>query len=73
VEIVSVPKRALYNVAGLTKVFAVRDGKAVEYRVAPGVEGPDWMEVPSGTVQAGDMVAVSNLAALVDKASVKAN
>jgi len=73
VEIVSVPKRALYNVAGLTKVFAVRDGKAVEYRVAPGVEGADWMEVPEGTVKAGETVAVSNLGALVDKAVVKAN
>lgn len=71
VEIITVPKKALYNVAGLTKVFAVRDGKAVEYKVPPGMEGTDWMEIPSGSVNAGESVAISNLGALIDKLPVR--
>lgn len=71
VEIITVPKKALYNVAGLTKVFAVRDGKAIEYKVPPGMEGSDWMEIPSGSVNAGESVAISNLGALIDKLPVR--
>lgn len=71
-SIITVPKRALYQVAGLTKLFAVREGKAVEYKLPPGMEGPDWMEVPPGGVKPGDDVATSNLAALVDGAAVTA-
>ena len=29
-SVVAVPQDALYYVAGLTKIFAIRDGKAVE-------------------------------------------
>jgi hypothetical protein len=71
VEITTVPKTSLYHIAGLTKVFAIRDGKAAELRVPPGIEGENWMEVPSGSVKAGELVAVSNLAALTDKAPLK--
>lgn len=71
VDITTVPKKALYRIAGLTKVFALRGGKAVEYKVPPGIEGDDWMEVPAGCVNAGELVAVSNLAALTDSAPVR--
>lgn len=71
VEITTVPKSALYHIAGLTKVFAIRDGKANEYRIPPGIEGDNWAEVPSASVKPGDLVAASNLAALTDKAPVK--
>lgn len=71
VSIVTVPKRAIYNVAGLSKLFAIRDGKAVEYKIPPGMEGQDWIEVPPGCVNPGEKVAVSNMAALVDAAPVR--
>lgn len=72
VPILTVPKNALYTIAGLTKAFAIRDGKAVEFRVPPGAEGDTWMEVPASAVSAGELVAVSNLPALVNQAPVTA-
>lgn len=73
VEIVTVPKKALYSVAGLSKVFAVRDGKITEYRVPPGLEGDNWVEVPAGGIAAGDKIAVSSIAALTQGTAVKVN
>jgi multidrug efflux pump subunit AcrA (membrane-fusion protein) len=70
-QAVMVPKAALYNIAGLTKVFAVRDGKAVEYRLAPGREIDGWVELPARDIQPGDQVAVSNTAMLVNNAPVR--
>lgn len=66
VETTVVPKRAVYTVAGLTKVFTVRDGKLVEHRLSPGQMVGDWMEVPAAEIRAGDTVVVSNLAQLTD-------
>ena len=66
VEVVMVPKAALYSIAGLTKLFIIRDGKAIERRVMPGVEQGGWVEVPADAVGAHDRVAVSNLGALVN-------
>jgi RND family efflux transporter MFP subunit len=68
--IVTVPKTSLHNIAGLTKVFAIRDGKAVEVKVPPGIEGDTWTEVPRGSIEPGDLVAVTNLSALIDQAPV---
>lgn len=72
VPVVTVPKTALYSIAGLTKAFAIRDGKAVEFKVPPAAEGDSWIEVPKGSVAPGELVAVSNLAALIDQAPVTA-
>jgi RND family efflux transporter MFP subunit len=72
VEIVVVPKSAIHNVAGLTKVFVIHDGKVVEHRIPPGREIGDWVEVPD-KIRPGEAVAVSNLGALVDGLSVKAS
>ena len=69
-EVVVVPKAALYTVAGLTKVFVIRDGKAVERRVPPGRAIGDGIEVPAGLVQPGDAVAVDKLGLLYDGAPV---
>jgi RND family efflux transporter MFP subunit len=71
-EAVLVPKRAIYSVAGLTKVFTVRDGRAVEHKISPGQEAGDWVSVPREEVSAGDQVAVSRLQQLVNGLSVKA-
>ncbi len=68
---VVVPKEAIYNVAGLTKVFVLRGDRAVERRVPPGQEFDGWVEVPADMVQAGDRVAVSDQASLIDGALVR--
>lgn len=65
---VTVPKDAIYAVAGLSKVFVVRDGHAIERKVQPGEQLGDWLEV-SG-IEAGEQVAITNLAVLVDGARV---
>ena len=71
-EVVVIPATALYSVAGLTKAFVIRGGRAVELRVPPGQTYDDGsVEVPSGQIRAGEMVAVSNLAALVNGAEVR--
>ena len=66
-----VPRQALYSVAGLTKVFTIKDGKATEHRILPGQEAGEWIEVPRDQVNPGDVVAVSSLAQLVQGAPVK--
>jgi RND family efflux transporter MFP subunit len=70
-EIVAVPKQAIYNVAGLNKMFVIRNGKAVEAKITPGQDLGNWVEVPSDVVKPGDQVAVSGLARLVDGAPVR--
>jgi RND family efflux transporter MFP subunit len=69
-EVVLIPTEAIYTVAGLTKVFIIRDGHAVECRVTPAAVHAGWMEVPPEQIRAGEMVAVSNLPALVNGAEV---
>jgi RND family efflux transporter MFP subunit len=71
-EAILVPKQAVYTVAGLTKVFVIKDGKAIEHKIAPGQEYEGMLEVPREAVNAGDQVAISNLAQLVQGAPVKA-
>ena len=70
-QVVVVPKQAIYNIAGLNKVFVVRDGKTVEQKVSPGSETDGWVEVAAGQINAGDRVAVSSLPSLVTGASVR--
>ena len=70
VAVVMVPKQALYSIAGLTKLFVIRDGKALERRVMPGIEQGGWVEVPADAAKAGDRVAVSNLGALVNGSAI---
>ncbi len=71
-RVVMVPREAVYSVAGLTKVFVIRDGKAVECKIPPAPETNGWVEVPGDLVKAGDRVAIEKVAALVDGAAVKA-
>jgi RND family efflux transporter MFP subunit len=68
---VVVPKDALYQLAGLTKVFTVRDGRAVQNKIVPGRELDGWIEVASGDIHAGDQVAVSKLPVLIDGLAVR--
>lgn len=69
--IVMVPKNSIYSVAGLSKVFVIRNGKAVEVRIVPGAEVDGWVEAPAGAIQPGESIAVSNLLNLIHGAAVK--
>ena len=68
---VMVPKAALYQVAGLSKVFVIRGGRAQENKVTPGAQTDGWVEVPGDRIRSGDQVAVSRLDALIDGAAVR--
>ena len=70
-EIVVVPNQAIYTVAGLSKVFVIRNSRVVEVRVPPGQELNGWMEVPASQIHAGDQIAITNLPALVNNGEVK--
>ena len=70
-QVVAVPKRAIYTVAGLTKMFVIRDGKAVELKVTTGQDLGDFVEVPGESVKVGEPVAVSALTQLTNGALVR--
>lgn len=70
-EVVMVPKKAVYSIAGLTKAFVIKDGKAVERKFAPGREMDGWMEVPGEQIHPGDQVATNNVAMLSDGVEVR--
>jgi RND family efflux transporter MFP subunit len=65
-----VPREAIYTVAGLSKLFVVRDGRAFEQKVQPGMSSGGWVEVPGAAVRPGDKVALGNLQNLIDGAAV---
>ncbi len=70
-SVVAVPREALYQVAGLTKVFTVREGRAVEHKITPGAEVAGWAEVPADVIRPGDLVVVSGQAVLVNGTPVR--
>jgi RND family efflux transporter MFP subunit len=70
-DVVVVPKQALYTLAGLTKLFVVEDGKAIERKITPGRDMGDWVEVPADAVKAGQSVATTQLGQLAEGAPVK--
>ncbi len=69
--VIAVPSEAVYTVAGLNKFFTIENGKAVERRITEVLGSNGWVEVPEGTVEAGAVVAVSNVPLLTDGAPVK--
>jgi RND family efflux transporter MFP subunit len=71
-SVVMAPKEALYQVAGLTKIFTLRDGRAVEHKITPGLEIGGWVELPGGEIRPGDWVILTRQAALVNGARVRA-
>jgi RND family efflux transporter MFP subunit len=72
-QMTMVPKEAIYTVAGLTKMFVIRDGRAVEQRINPGQESNGWMEVPRDAVRPGERVATSALNQLVTGTPVRSS
>lgn len=60
-----VPASSVYTIAGLTKVFVLKDGVAEERRVPPpSYRDNGWVEVPATALKPGDLVATSELPAL---------
>ncbi len=72
-EITVIPTQALYTVAGLTKAFVIRNGRAVECRVPPGQTYDGWTEVSADQIHAGEMVAVTGLSVLINGTEVNAS
>lgn len=70
-KIVTVPRQALYSIAGLTKLFKIENGAARLITFVPGPEHDGFVEVPGGLLQSGDRVAINELAALTNGMKVK--
>lgn len=70
VLISAVPKQAVATIAGLTKVFLIDNGHAIEKRIPPGEPHGDLIEVPAD-IRPGAIVALNQLDRLSDKAQVE--
>jgi membrane fusion protein, multidrug efflux system len=70
-RVVTVPRQALYSIAGLTKLFKIENGVAHLVTFVPGPEQDGFVEVPGGLLQNGDRVAISELGALTEGAKVR--
>ena len=66
-----VPQRAVAPAAGLSKVFVIENGKAVERIVKTGATDGDLIEIVEG-VKDGETVATSNLDKLQSGTAVHA-
>lgn len=69
-EVTVVPPAALYSLAGLNKVFLIRDGRAHEVSLGSPNSVGNWIEVPADKIHPGDTVATSNLSMLIDGTAV---
>lgn len=69
--ITTVPKQAVYTVAGLSKVFAIQGSIAREIRFTPGEAGEDWVEIPGSVIKPGEAVAMEKLTVLTDGVEVR--
>jgi len=65
------PREAVYQVAGLTKLFTVSGGRVREVAFAPGQTGEGWVEITGANLTPGERVAVSNLANLTEGLEVR--
>ena len=68
-SLLAVPRSALVDRDRQRVVFVIRDGRAVKVVPSLGMAMGDWIPVLSG-LQAGDLVAISSLSALVDGTEV---
>lgn len=69
-RVVSVPRAAVYTVAGLNKFFSIENGRAVEHRIPEILGSNGYVEIPPGIIRAGATVAVSSVPMLSDGAAV---
>ncbi|MFO0809795.1 MAG: efflux RND transporter periplasmic adaptor subunit [Gemmataceae bacterium] len=70
----TVPEEALVSFAGVTKLFAIREARAVAVAVTVGpsmvVDGRTWVEV-TGDLKAGEAVAASGQGQLFDGVAIR--
>lgn len=69
-SVVTVPREAVYTIAGLNKIFSIENGKAVEHKIAEAVGTNGYVELPQGELKPGVPVAVSNVPRLVSGSPV---
>ena len=69
-RVVSIPRAAVYTVAGLNKFFTIENGKAAEHRIPEILGGNGYVEIPPGIIEAGATVAVSSVPMLSDGVAV---
>lgn len=70
-NILFVPQEAVVTFIGITKVFAIKDGKAAEHRVSTGVQDGQYLEVTATGLVAGDQVAITGVSRLADGVPVE--
>jgi len=70
-EVVFVPQDAIVVALGLSKVFTVKDGKAVEHKVTTGAHDGSFLEVANGDLMPGDEVVVRGAARLAQGMAVQ--
>jgi multidrug efflux pump subunit AcrA (membrane-fusion protein) len=69
-DVPTVPLSALVTFAGITKVYLVKDGKAVEVQVVPGVQTTEWVEIASPRLPRGGTVITSGQTVVADRTPV---
>ena len=65
-----VPARAVHTESGVSRVFVIKDGKAVERQVQLGQTEGDLVEIKGGVAE-NELVATSNIEQLSDGMAVK--
>jgi RND family efflux transporter MFP subunit len=70
-SVIFLPQEAVVTFVGVTKTFVIRDGKAVERRIATGVQDGDLVEAIGSTLTPQDLVAISGVSRLSDGALVE--
>lgn len=69
-RVVSIPRAAVYSVAGLNKFFTIEKGKAVEHRIPEILASDGFVEIPPGVIEPGAVVAISSVPMLSDGSAV---
>lgn len=70
-NVLFVPQEAVVTFIGITKVFSIRDGKAVEHRVSTGVQDGLFLEVNATGLSVGEQVAITGVSRLADGVPVE--
>ena len=70
-NVLFVPQEAVVTFIGITKVFAIKEGKAVELRVSTGVQDGQSLEVTAAGLSAGDQVAITGVSRLANGVPVE--
>lgn len=70
-NVIFLPQEAVVTFVGVTKTFAIRDGKAVEFQISTGVQEGQLLEAIGTGLSPGDQVAVTGVSRLSDGVPVQ--